>query len=109
MILVKTIDILFVAIRYGVWGMSILGIPLSIILCICNLTYGINAFLACLAALLICLALALILAPQVILKHDFLLSKRYILGTIFAILALISMGIAYLLGGALPVMNLLFL
>lgn len=109
MLIFKTIDALFIGTRYGVWGMSILGIPLSLILLFCNFTYGLGAILACFAALLVSAALTLLLVPKVVLKNDFLNSKQYILGGLFLIAALCFMGVCVLVSGGLPEMNLLFI
>lgn len=109
MILFKTIDALFVGTRYGVWGMAILGIPMSLVLLVCNLAYGLGAILACFALLILAAALTLLLAPKVILKNDFLASKRLLLGGGLCLLALGCMGVCTLVSGGLPEMNLLFI
>lgn len=106
--LTKTIDSLFIGIRYGVWVLGILGIIGSVILLVVNLSLGVPSALVFIASLFLSVGVALGLMPEMLVKGDFL-SKRYVIALVALILAIVIMGGVYFVSGGFPELNLLFI
>lgn len=108
MMLLKTIDGLFVGTRYGAWGLGVLGIVGSIILVLANFTNGLASMMLFVAALSLSLGVSLILLPKWFIKGDLLQSKRFIIGGVAITIAAIVAGAIYFINGGFPPINLLF-
>lgn len=106
--LTKTIDSLFIGMRYGVWVLGILGIFGSVILLVVNLSLGVPSALVFIASLFLSVGVALGLMPEMLVKGDFL-SKRYVIALEALILAIVIMGGVYFVSGGFPELNLLFI
>lgn len=104
----KIIDGLFIGTRYGVLGMSILGVLASIVLFFVNISMGFSALIVFVATLALSLSLILILAPSSIVKGKYTNKRRYVVGGILSVLALGIMGFTYLSTGGFPELNLIF-
>lgn len=111
MILSDVINGLFIGLRYLVWGLGVVGIPVSIILLIANIAGGIGGIGIMLALLLLSGALALLLMPNSLVEKlpDVLQEKRYFIGAIAVIIAALLAGIVYFTVGGFPSLNLLFI
>lgn len=108
MMLFRVIDALFIGTRYGVWGMSLLGIPLSMILMFCNLANGWSATILFFAALLLSCALVLLLMPKQFSQEDSLETNRHRIGAICILFSVLLAGAVYLVSGGFPQINLLY-
>ncbi|MCH4168882.1 MAG: hypothetical protein LKF42_06500 [Streptococcaceae bacterium] len=106
--LFKVIDGLFIGTRYGVWGISLLGIIASIILIFFNIGMGLGAAMVFIAALVLSVGLTMLLLPASFIKGKLAGNKRYIAGSVFMVLAFVIMGITYFSNGGFPDVNLLF-
>ncbi len=106
--LTKTIDGLFIGTRYGVWVLAILGIPLSIVLAISNLSSGIPSIIMCVAILLLSSSVALALLPQQLATHK-ILEKRYYISIVACVIAIAITGIIYFSNAGFPELNLIFI
>lgn len=98
----KTIDGLFIGIRFGVLGLAALGIAGSVILFFANISLGLLSALLCVAAFALCAALVLLLMPGQMTK------KRAAAAAVGLVLAFAIAGITYYTNGGFPQMNLLF-
>lgn len=110
MILSDIINGLFIGLRYLVWAMGVIGIPLSIILLVVNIGGGIGAIGLIVAALLLSIALTLMLMPNSLVEKlpEGLQEKRFLVGIIAVIVAAVFAGIVYFTVGGFPSLNLLF-
>lgn len=108
MSILKIIDGLFIGTRYGVLGMSILGVLASIVLFFVNITMGFSASMVFVATLALSLSLILFLVPSSVMKGKYTNKRRYIVGGILSVLALGIMGFTYLSIGGFPELNLIF-
>lgn len=106
--LFKVIGSLFVGTRYGVWGLSLLGIPLSLVLMFCNLSNGWETELLIFSALLLASSLTLILLPKVFIQEESLETNRFTIGICCMFVSVIIAGIIYLMVGKFPPINLIF-
>lgn len=103
------IDSLLVGTYYLGWGIALICIPLSVVLFVCSLSYGVAAAAACLAALLAAAGVTLLLLPkQMKLPLRAIAEKRIVLGGALLALGTVVMGVTYFAAGGLPTMNLLF-
>lgn len=111
MILSDVINGLFIGVRYLVWAMGIVGIPVSIILLIVNIGVGIGAIGLMFALFLLSLAITLMLMPSSLVEKlpEVLQEKRFLMGTIAVIIAVLLAGIVYFTVGGFPSLNLLFI
>lgn len=105
----KTIDGIFIATRYGVFGLSVLGILMSFILILFNMNSGLGAIMTLIATLAISSSAALLLAPESLLNDRISVARRYAIAGVLAVIALIIMGVTYFLMGGFPDLNLLFI
>ncbi|MGX7197315.1 hypothetical protein [Enterococcus olivae] len=104
----KIIDGLFIGTRYGVLGMSILGVLASIVLFFVNISMGFSALMVFVATLALSLSLIVFLVPSSVMKGKYTNKRRYIVGGILSVLALGIMGFTYLSTGGFPELNLIF-
>ncbi|MBS7578191.1 MULTISPECIES: hypothetical protein [unclassified Enterococcus] len=107
--LFKVIDGLFVGTRYGIWGISLLGVIASIILVFFNIGMGLGAVSVLLSALALSVGLVILLLPAYFTKGKMIGNKRYITGSVFTAVAILVMGLTYFLNSGFPDLNLLFL
>lgn len=111
MMLSNVINGLFIGIRYLVWAMGVIGIPVSIILLIANIAGGIGAIGIMLALLLLSVAITLMLMPSSLVEKlpEGIQEKRFLVGAVAVIIAAALAGIAYFTNGGFPSLNLLFM
>lgn len=113
MMLLKTIDGLFIATRYVVWVLGLLGIIGSVILAFANFSLGFYSVLAFIAAFFLSIAVALLLMPGALAKKYLISegfqSKRLVISVIAMIIAVALIGFVYFINGGFPDMNLLFI
>ena len=108
MMLLKTIDYLLKATRYGSWVIGLLGIVISAVLAFANLSLGLSSTVLFVATLLVSIAVSLLLAPGKIVSGKIADKKRYIISGTCLSIALAIGGIVYLINGGFPEINLLF-
>lgn len=107
MIIGEIIDGIFKCLRYGVWGMSVLGIVISLIMIFANFGLGFASVAICIALLLMCISLAMLLMPK---NSKFELdTKKIIIGVVLILLAIVVVGITYFSIDGFPALNLLFM
>ncbi len=106
--LTKIINNLFIATRYGVWTLGVLGIIASIILIPANASLGMSSTVIFIATLLVAITVALILLPQKLVINNFL-KKRSIIATITGFLAIGLVAVIYYTNNGFPQLNLLFI
>ena len=98
----KTIDGLFIATRYLVWMMGVLGIFISVILTLVNVSNGINAVLLFIATLLLSIAITLLLMPNQLLEKNFIpviiKEKRFTISIVLLVVALGLSAFVYFIG-----------
>lgn len=99
----KTIRGLFIGTKYGVLGLSALGIAGSVILFFMNVGIGMASAALCLAVLALCIGLVLILIPKEMTRRELIISVACL------IIAFAITGIIYYSNGGFPHMNLLFI
>jgi len=109
MMLLKTIDYLLKATRYGSWAIGLLGIVVSAVLVFANLSLGIFSALLFVATLLVSIAVSLLLAPSKIVSDKIADKKRYIISGTCLGIAIAVGGVVYLINGGFPEINLLFI
>ena len=111
MFLSDVINGLFIGTRYLVWGIGMVGIPVSIILLIANIAGGIGAIGLMIAALLLSVAIALMLMPNSLVDKlpKGLQEKRFFVGAVVVIIAAAIAGITYFTNSGFPSLNLLFM
>lgn len=111
MMLSSVINGLFIGLRYLVWAMGVIGIPVSIILLIANIAGGIGAIGLMVATLLLSVAITLMLMPSSLVEKlpEGLQEKRFLVGVIAVIVAALLAGIVYFTVGGFPSLNLLFM
>lgn len=99
----KTINGLFIGTKYGVLGLSSVGILGSIILFFANMAIGMSSAILCIAALALCIALVIILMPKK------MTIKESVIAVACLVVAFAITGIVYYSNGGFPHMNLLFI
>lgn len=104
----KTIDGLFKGTYYGVWVLGVLGIFISLILAFANLSLGLSSVFTCVALLCLAIAITLGLLPKSFIKGEFLEKRRVPFAIICVMIALVMIGIIYVVVGGFPELNLLF-
>lgn len=107
--LFDTIDGLLVGTKYLAWGIALVGIIGSAILFFANLSMGLGAAMVFVAAFLLSVGVTLLLLPKKIAKGKLESNKRFAVGGVAVVLAVIVMGITYYANGGFPTMNLLFI
>lgn len=111
--LTKTIDGLFIGTRYLVWVLGILGIVGSVILAAANISLGMSSVFVFIGTLLLSITLSLLLMPDALVKQkilpEALMSKRFVISAVSAVLAAAVVGIIYFTNGGFPSLNLLFI
>lgn len=105
----KTINTLFKATEYGVWGISILGIFACFILAVVNFPLGILSSATFLAGLSLAIGLTFILLPEAFEFNHYLCHHRMPISIVFFIIAFVLMGGIYFMNGGFPALNLLFI
>lgn len=105
----EVIDYLFVGIRYGSWGIGLLGIVASIVLAIANVGMGFSAVILFVATLLLSIAISLLLAPQKWMAKKLSNKKKYTISAVCLIGAVLIAGITFLTNSGFPELNLLFI
>ncbi|MFC0233876.1 hypothetical protein ACFFIF_07720 [Vagococcus entomophilus] len=108
MMLFKTIDNLFVGTKYGVWGMSVLGIVFSVVLALANFGMGIGAVAIFIATFCLSISLMLLLLPKGLEKGKKINKYKYGTAILLGVIALSITGIVYFTNGGFPELNLLF-
>lgn len=108
--IVSVIGMLFVATRYIMWGIAIVGIPISIILIFANIKRGIKAVLLMIAALCIAISVALVAIPSslIVILPIVLQANRFVIGGILGLVALAIATLVCFAKGEFPELNLLF-
>ena len=113
MALFSIIDALFIGTHYLAWGVSVLGIPASLVLIIANITSGIGAMGASFAFLLLAAGLSVLIMPKPISNKVSpkvpVLKRLMPVALALCARAIIIAGAVYYLGGGLPELNLPFL
>lgn len=110
MLLFRTIDSLLIGTKYLGWGITLAGIPLSVVLFFANLSLGLASAMVFVAAFLLCVGVTLLLLPKALAKGPLANSKmRNLIGAATLVLATAIMGIVYFAVGDFPAMNLLFI
>lgn len=107
--LFKTIDGLLVGTKYLAWAIALVGILVSAVLVVANLTVSFAAVMVCLSAFLLSIGATLLLLPKQLAKGILGSNKRIVIGAVAVVLAGVIMGITYFTTGAFPEMNLLFI
>ena len=108
--LLNVIDMLLIGAKYLMWGIGVLGIPVSIILAFANIKNGFRSFVLMIAALCLSIAVVLALMPNALLGilTGVLLSNRIIIAGIFGIIAMVIAGLVFFSKKDFPKLNLLF-
>jgi len=106
--LFESIDGLLVGTRYLAWGIGVLGVIGSIILFIVNVPLGIGTAAVFIASFFLAVAVALLLLPKQLAKGKLKSNKKYIVGVVSLVIAIVVMGIVYLSNGGFPAVNLIF-
>lgn len=111
MMLFKTIDGLFLGMKYGVWGLSLLGVIASAGLFFVNIGMGLGAMMVFIATLALSFSLGLLLLPNKLVQTQTRLihTNRYVASGALAVIALVVMGVTYFTSGGFPELNLFFL
>lgn len=107
--LFESIDGLLAGTRYLAWGIGVLGIIGSLMLFIANVPLGIGTAAVFIASLFLAVAVALLLLPKQLAKGKLEGKKKYIIGAISLVVAIVIMGIVYLSHGGFPEVNLIFM
>ncbi|MFV0394606.1 MAG: hypothetical protein ACK5LC_09455 [Coprobacillaceae bacterium] len=112
MMIFKTIYGLFKGTRYGVLGLSLLGIIGSIILLCMNITLGVASTSIFLASLIGSAGLLLLLLPELIvhklMKLEMIMDRRYLIGAVLLVVAFTIVGLIYVSTGGFPTLNIPF-
>ena len=93
--LFESIDGLFVGTRYLTWGIALLGTIASVILFFANLSLGVGSAAVFIATFLLSIGISLLLLPKPLAKAKLESSKKYLVGAVFIILAVVIMGIIW--------------
>lgn len=109
MSILKVIDGLFIGTRYGVWLLSLIGIPVALILAFVNMSLGMVSALVFVAALFGSLGVMLILLPKQFVSKSKFFEKRFAAGSATLVIALIMIGTIYFTQSGFPEINLLFI
>ena len=111
--LLTIIDSLFIATRYLVWMLGVLGMFISVILALVNVSNGINAVMLFIATLLLSIAITLLLIPNQLLNKKFIpviiKEKRFTISIVLLVVALGLSAFVYFIGNGFPVINLIFI
>lgn len=105
----KTIDGLFIATRYLVWVLGMLGIAGSVILAIANVSMGLYAVIVFIATFFLSIAITIALAPEKLALPQIITTKKWTIVALSTILAVVLTGLVYFTQGGFPELNLLFL
>lgn len=106
--LFDTTDGLLVGTRYLAWGIALLGIVGSVILFFANISLGFASAAVFLATFFLAIGVVLLLIPQQLAKGKLEGSRKYIIGAISLVIALVIMGIVWFSNGGFPAVNLIF-
>ncbi len=106
--LTKTIDSLFIAMRYGIWGLGVLGLIVSVILAFINAMLGMNSVFVFVATFFLVITISLVFLPKGLVRNN-LWEKRFIIAIVTSVLAVMIMAIIYYLCGGFPELDLLFI
>lgn len=106
--LFDSIDGLFSATRYLVWGLGVLGIIGSAVLIFVNIPMGIPAAASFIASLFLSIGVASTLLPEKLEKGKLKGSKKYLIGVSALVIAFIIIAVVWAMNGGLPEVNLIF-
>ena len=106
--LFKSIDGLLVGTRYLAWGIGVLGIIGSIVLFIANVPLGIGTAAVFIASLFLAVAVSLFLLPEKLAIGKLEGNKKYVIGAVTLVLAVVVLGIVCASTGGFPAVNLIF-
>lgn len=106
--LFDTTDGLLVGTRYLAWGIALLGIIGSIILFFANISLGFPSAAVFLAAFFLAIGVVLLLIPKQLAKAKLEGNKKYVIGAVCLVIALVIMGIVWFSNGGFPSINLIF-
>jgi len=109
MMLFEIINYLFIAIRYGVWALGVLGILVSIVLILTNLSFGFSSALVFIASLFLSIAVSVFLLPNIPFILAFLGGKKLIVAAVSLVISIAIMGLVYVTNGGFPKVNLIFI
>lgn len=99
---------LLVGARYLAWGIALLGIIGSIVLFFANIPLGIASAAVFLASFFLAIGVVLLLIPKQLAKGKLGGTKKYIVGSVALVIALVIMGIVWFSIGGFPEINLIF-
>lgn len=102
--LTKTIDSLFIATRYGIWGLGVLGILISILLAFANVALGVPSILLCIGILLLSITISIGLLPKQLVRYA-ILEKRFQIAFASGMLAVILVGVLYFTNNGFPALH----
>lgn len=94
--------------RYLAWGIAVLGIIGSVVLFFANLSLGFASAAVFLASFFLAIGVVLLLMPKQLAKGKLEGTKKYIIGAVALIIALVIMGIVWFSNGGFPAINLIF-
>lgn len=106
--LFESINVIFVATHYLVWGLGLLGIPASAALALINLPLGIPSSLTFVATFFLSVAIVLLLVPKKLSCGILGSAIRFVVGGIALLAAVLIMGSVYFALGGFPALNLVF-
>lgn len=107
----EVIKMLLVGTRYLVWGMGVVGIPLSIVLLFANIKGGLASVAIMFALVLLSIAVTLLLMPGGFVDKlpETLQSQRMVIGGILIFVAMAIAGLTYFRNNGFPELNLIFM
>lgn len=94
MILFKIIFGLLIGTYYLVWGMSVMGIPLSMMMTYYNLTSSFQVASMCFASMLLMTSLTLLLIPKKLIKTAHTKNNHFKYGVVMMVLATMIAGLS---------------
>ena len=106
--LFDSIDGLFSATRYLVWGLGVLGIIGSAVLIFVNIPMGLPAAASFIASLFLSIGVVFTLLPAKLEKGKVKGSKKYVAGVAALLVAFIIIAVVWAVNGGLPEVNLIF-
>lgn len=106
--LFDSIDGLLAGTRYLAWGIALLGIVGSVVLFFANLSLGLGSAAVFLATFFLAIGVTLLLLPKPLSKGKLEGIKKYGIGAVAVVIALIVMGAVWFTNGGFPAVNLIF-